>query len=81
MDFPSDAMRIGYIKRLVDDGFVDQIVIGQDIACKHLLQKYVGYGYAHLVDNVIPRLLSAGLTQDQVDIITKMNPANVLTFN
>ena len=81
MDFPSDAMRIGYIKRIVDAGFVDQIVIGQDIACKHLLQKYGGYGYAHLVDNVIPRLVSAGLTQDQVDIITKTNPANVLTFN
>ena len=81
MDFPSDAMRIGYIKRIVDAGFVNQIVIGQDIACKHLLQKYGGYGYAHLIDNVIPRLVSAGLTQDQVDIITKTNPANVLTFN
>ncbi len=81
MDFPSDAMRIGYIKRIVDAGFMNQIVIGQDIACKHLLQKYGGYGYAHLIDNVIPRLVSAGLTQDQVDIITKTNPANVLTFN
>lgn len=80
-DFPSDAMRIGYIKTLVDAGFVNQIVIGQDIACKHLLQKYGGYGYAHLIDNVMPRLLSGGLTQDQVDIITKINPAEILTFN
>jgi len=80
-DFPSDAMRIGYIKRLADAGFVNQIVIGQDIACKHLLQKYGGYGYAHLPDNVIPRLVSGGLTQGQVDIITKINPAKILTFN
>jgi len=78
-DFPSDAMRIGYVKRLVEAGYVNQIVIGQDIACKHLLQKYGGYGYAHLLDNVIPRMESGGLTSSEVDTITKLNPAEILT--
>jgi phosphotriesterase-related protein len=79
-DFPSDAMRIGYVKKLVEAGYLKQIVVGQDIAAKHLLQKYGGYGYAHLIDNVMPRMESGGLTSIEVDEITKVNPANILTF-
>ena len=36
-DMPSDAQRIQYIKRLVEDGREDKVVIAQDIHTKHRL--------------------------------------------
>ena len=37
IDMPSDAQRLDYIMRIVDAGYSEKIVIGQDICTKHRL--------------------------------------------
>ena len=39
IDMPSDAQRLDFIKRAVDAGYSDRVVIGQDIATRHRLVK------------------------------------------
>ena len=79
-DFPSDAQRIGFIKRLVDEGHAAQVVVGQDICAKHCLVKYGGYGYAHLLENIVPRMREKGISDEDLNIILVDNPARILTL-
>jgi phosphotriesterase-related protein len=80
MDFPNDAQRMDHIQRLIDAGYGDKVVIGQDICGKHHLVKYGGWGYGHIVEHIIPRLRDRGVTEDQIAAIYTGNPAAVLTL-
>ena len=80
IDLPSDAQRINILGRLIEAGHRDQLVIAQDICTKHRLVKYGGHGYAHIIENIAPRMRGRGFSQEDVDAILVENPANVLTF-
>ena len=60
IDMPSDAQRLGFIRRIADAGYSDKIVIGQDIFTKHRLLKYGGHGYGHILENIVPKMRSKG---------------------
>jgi len=80
VDMPSDAQRIWRIKHLLDAGFEDKILIGQDIHTKHRLEKYGGHGYSHILNNVLPMMKIRGITEKQIDKMLVKNPAVWLTF-
>jgi len=80
VDMASDAQRLDFIQFLVDAGYQNRIVIAQDICRKERLVKYGGYGYAHILENIVPWLIDRGLSPDQIDGITTRNPAELLSF-
>ena len=80
IDMPSDAQRLDFIKRIVDVGYADRIVIGQDIATKHRLVKYGGHGYGHILENIVPKMRRKGFSEDAIRAITVGNPARMLAF-
>ena len=79
MDMPSDARRIRLIKTLVDEGHASQIVVGQDVFAKHRLVRYGGHGYAHILQNIVPRMREKGIGEEDIQSILVANPARVLT--
>lgn len=80
-DMPSDAQRIDLIKRLVDEGHTSQIVMGQDVFAKHRLARYGGHGYAHILENIVPRMREKGIAEGDVHSILVDNPARILAFD
>ena len=80
IDMPSDAQRLDFIKRIADAGYSDRIVIGQDIFTKHLLLKYGGHGYGHILENIVPKMRRKGFSEDAIRAITVDNPARILAF-
>ncbi|MCH8206125.1 MAG: phosphotriesterase-related protein [Chloroflexi bacterium] len=80
MDMPSDAQRMDLIKRLVDDGYGERVVIAHDICTKHRLVKYGGHGWAHILEHIAPGLRHKGLSEEAVHSILVENPARALTF-
>ena len=80
IDMPSDAQRLGFIKRIADAGYSDKIVIGQDICTKHRLVRYGGHGYGHILENIVPRMRRKGFSEDVIGAITVGNPARILAF-
>ncbi|XP_033114628.1 phosphotriesterase-related protein-like [Anneissia japonica] len=80
IDFISDAQRISLIKGLVDEGYVDKIVIAHDIHTRHRLLKYGGHGYSHILENVVPKMLVKGMSQENIDKILIDNPRSWLTY-
>ena len=80
IDMPNDAMRINHLQWLIAEGYGDKLVIAHDIATKVKLVKYGGFGYAHILENVVPMMKRKGMTQDQIDAVLVHNPARVLTM-
>ena len=80
IDLPSDAQRIGFIRRLIADGHRDRIVIAHDICFKARLVQYGGHGFAHILENIAPRMRRKGVKDDDIQAILIENPKRVLTF-
>jgi phosphotriesterase-related protein len=79
-DMPNDAQRINCIIRLIDKGYLNQVLISTDMAMKNKLTSYGGPGYAHVLDNVIPWMRGKGMTEKTIHTITVENPKRMLTF-
>ncbi len=80
LDMPSDAQRLDFIRRLLDEGCGDRVVIAHDVFAKHRTLKYGGHGYAHILDNIVPRMRARGFSADEIDAIIVGNPARALAF-
>jgi len=80
MDLPNDTQRIHEIRRHIEEGYVDQIVISHDICAKTRRVRYGGWGYAHILNYVVPMMRRRGITQEQIDNIIIANPRRLLTF-
>lgn len=74
---PSDEQNATWIVRLRDLGYLDKVLISQDIFLKSLLREYGGPGYAHIPQYFIPRLLDTGLTDADIATLTVTNPRNL----
>jgi len=79
--YPSDEWRIETVLELIDEGYADQLVFAHDICFKVLRRKYGGFGYGHILENVVPRLRRRGVERDVIDRILVDNPRRVLTFS
>jgi phosphotriesterase-related protein len=78
--YPSDTWRAEAVCDLIDRGYASQLVFGQDVYTKTQRRKYGGYGYGHLLENIVPMLKERGVDQDVLDRIFVDNPRDVLTF-
>lgn len=74
---PSDDENAAGIKRLVDAGFLDRILLSQDVFLKMMLTRYGGFGYAYVVKHFLPRLKRFGLTDDELQTLMVANPQSV----
>jgi len=79
IDMMNDGERIGYVQLLVENGYTDQLVLAQDVFCKTRIAKYGGYGYGHLIENIVPRLRRR-IGDAATETIMVDNPARILTF-
>lgn len=70
--------RVQWVKQLVDKGYLRQILLSHDVCAKSLLRTYGGNGYGYLLTGFVPRLLEAGLSEEQVHAILVENPRTAL---
>jgi phosphotriesterase-related protein len=80
IDMPNDAIRLRLIRKLIDRGHLDRIVISHDICYRTRLTKFGGHGYGHIFANVLPLMQSRGFTAAEIEAITIGNPKRLLTF-
>uniref|UniRef100_A0A3Q3N011 N-acetyltaurine hydrolase n=1 Tax=Mastacembelus armatus TaxID=205130 RepID=A0A3Q3N011_9TELE len=80
VDMPSDNQRVQTLAMLLKEGYEDKLLMAHDIHTKNRLTKYGGHGYSHILKNIVPKMLTRGITQHQVDKILIDNPKHLLTF-
>ncbi|MBM3948081.1 MAG: hypothetical protein FJ312_02345 [SAR202 cluster bacterium] len=77
---PSDVQRMECLEQLIEWGYLERIVIAQDVCFKSAWTRYGGKGFAHILENIVPRMRKRGFTQEQIDTILVKNPARVFAF-
>jgi phosphotriesterase-related protein len=80
MSFPGESQRIDAIKQLIEDGYLEHILLSHDTFLKVLLTSYGGFGYAHILRNIVPVMRQQGITETQVNTMIIDNPARLLSF-
>jgi phosphotriesterase-related protein len=75
---PSDHDTARVILALVDAGHADQIVLGQDIGVRTRLRRWGGWGYAHLLEHVVPLMRALGVGDGALDAMLVRTPARLL---
>lgn len=78
-DIPNDA-RINEITALIDEGFLNQILISHDYCMKYRLCRYGAPGYAHILENVVPLMWPKGMSKEHIHNLLVENPKRMLTF-
>jgi len=81
IDYPKDITRIRELMTLIDRGWMDQVLLSGDMCFKLALRKFGGWGYAHLLENVIPRMRREGVSQEVIEILFVRNPRRLLTLS
>ncbi|MDF1720727.1 MAG: hypothetical protein P1U65_08635 [Minwuia sp.] len=80
IDLPNDAERLRWIRRLIDRGHIDQIVISHDICYQTRLSQFGGHGYGHIFQNVVPIMRRRDFTEAEINRIIVETPRRLLTF-
>lgn len=77
---PQDVQRILDFARLIDAGWVAQLVMAQDICFKTMQTHFGGHGYAHILERVVPGFRARGVSEEAIDTMLIDNPRRLLTF-
>jgi phosphotriesterase-related protein len=78
-----DEKRVELVVEMIRAGFLQQLVLANDTNgwSVGLVQRGTQeHTYAHLLRNFVPKLLKAGVTEDQVHTMLVETPAKVLPF-
>jgi len=76
--FVHDTQRVTLVKKLIDMGYLDQILLTCDLCLKNLLHCYGGWGYDHVLTNIVPMMEDKGITPEQIQTMLVKNPADWL---
>ena len=76
--FVRDTERIEFMKKLIAEGYVNQILVSCDVCLKTCLRTYGGWGYDHVLLNVVPMMREFGISDEDIDTILRKNPADFL---
>jgi phosphotriesterase-related protein len=75
---PSDSERIAAVMEQIRRGNLGRVLLSNDTCMKIKLTRWGGHGYAHILENIVPRFLREGLAVDQVNTMLRGNPMRFL---
>ena len=76
----SDWQHITCIKEIIEQGYLDKLLISHDVFHKTDLGRYGGFGYDHIHTTVIPLMRLNGVTENQIHSLLVDNPKRFLQF-
>jgi predicted metal-dependent phosphotriesterase family hydrolase len=78
---PATAAHVGDgILELIQRGFLERILLSQNVDRKIDLKALGGMGYTFVLDQFVPHLTGKGVTEEQIRTLIYENPKRVLTF-
>lgn len=80
LDVPNDWGRIKWIAELIAEGYVNQIMLAQDICLKANTATYGGHGMGHILRDVVPRMRALDISDQHIHTMLVDNPKRALTF-
>jgi phosphotriesterase-related protein len=76
---PTDFDVAAELARLVAAGHASQLILSQDVCVKTRLRAFGGWGYAHVLEHVVPLLGELGVGEVDIEQMLVANPRRLLT--
>ena len=73
---PSDEDNARAIAGLIRAGYLDRLLLSQDVFLKMMLTHYGGFGYAYILKHFAPRLKRHGVSEADISVMLIDNPRN-----
>lgn len=78
--FPIDAKRVDHIRKIIEKGFEDKILISQDITHKTHLTEYGGHGYDYILRVIVPLMVQKDFNRSEITNLIENNPMKALSL-
>ena len=79
LDYQPEYVRADNVAALVNEGFVERVLLSEDICMLNHLKYTGGKGYGYLLETFVPLLKERGVTDEQVYQMMVVNPANAFS--
>ena len=79
LDYQPEYVRADNAAALVKEGFVDRVLLSEDICMLNHLKYTGGKGYGYLLEVFVPMLRERGVTDEQIHEMMVINPARALS--
>lgn len=76
---PSDRDRARAVATLCETGYQRQILLSHDVCNKTYLLAYGGFGYGHILRNLVTNIQQFGASDEAIDDILRKNPQRMLS--
>ena len=77
---PDDSVTLGTVKALVDAGFLNQLLMSQDVFLKSMFKRYGGLGFTHVFTTLQTQYGRYGIGDEHLQAIFTENPKQILGF-
>lgn len=71
--------QIGDVRNLIRAGYLDRLLLSMDICEPGQFKTYGGMGWDYLATRFLPRLREAGISEEEIHVMTVENPRRALT--
>lgn len=78
--WPSDVQRVERLAELIEDGYASNLLVSGDVFLKVHRLDHGGFGYRHVLDNIVPIFEGCGVDDEVVSQILRDNPSQALRF-
>ena len=79
LDYQPEEVRAEAVAALVREGFVDRVLLSEDICMLDHLAYHGGKGYGYLLEHFVPMLTERGVTQQKIRQMLIDNPARAFS--
>lgn len=79
LDYQPEYVRADNAAALVKDGFVDRVLLSEDVCMLNHLKYTGGKGYGYLLEVFVPLLRERGITDEQIHQMMVVNPARAFS--
>jgi phosphotriesterase-related protein len=76
--YPPDDVRVRSVLRLLEAGFLDQVLLSGDTCTRGMLRAYGGPGYGRVLDSFVPALRAHSVEAAAIERMLVANPARIL---
>lgn len=76
--FETDRARVSMLIELVKEGYINQLLLANDICLKSMLCAFGGWGYAHVHTNIKIMLEAENVSSNNIDLLLTINPRSFL---
>ena len=77
---PSDTQRLTGVEKMIENGYIDQVLLSQDVCLKMMTMAYGGFGRAHILRDILPLFRHAGIPEEEITAMLIENPRRILKF-